>query len=211
MIISHEHPRYRILRGTGRFNGAYYYSKEIVDNIIPRIKTDRNWVTIRIDNLAADHSIVFIHNNLHPERYKFLKKYHDLILVVGVPETASKVAHLGKTIYLPLSVDVPFVERFKGAKTKDTCYVGRPRKFEGMSVEGDFIGGLPREQMLKKLSQYKKAYAVGRCAIEAKILGCEILPYDPRFPDPAIWGILDNKDAATILQRELDIIDKERR
>ena len=50
-------------------------------------------------------------------------------------------------------------------------------------------------------------YAVGRSAIEAKCLGCRIKPYDKRFPDPRIWKVVDNKDAAKILQRELDKID----
>ena len=43
--------------------------------------------------------------------------------------------------------------------------------------------------------------------IEAKVLGCEILPYDPRFPDPERWKVLDNRDAAVILQKQLDLID----
>ena len=210
MVIDHNNKKYRKLKNTSRWNGAYYYSKELVENIIPNVRTTRNWVTINCYD-AADHSIVFVHNNLHPEHYDWLKKYKDIVLVVGVPETASKVSHLGKTIYLPLSIDVPYVEQFKTEKTKDVCFVGRPRKFEGKKVIGDPIGGIPREEMLARLAQYRKAYAVGRCALEAKVLGCEILPYDERFPDPALWTVLDNSEAASILQRELDIIDKERR
>lgn len=206
MIISHDSEKYEKANSQSQWNGAYYYSKEIVENIIPRVKTDRNWVTINCSD-AADHSIVFIHNNLHPEHYDFLKNYHDLILVVGVPETASKVAHLGKTIYLPLSVDILNVAQYKCEKDKDLCFVGRPTKFDGTCATGDCISGVPREQLLTRLAHYKRAYAVGRCAIEAKILGCEILPYDPRFPDPSVWKILDNKDAAKILQKELDKID----
>ena len=105
MIISHNSPGYKKLNNASRWNGAYYYSKEIVKNIIPRVHTTYNWVTINT-NECADHSIVFIHNNLHPEHYDYLEQYKDLILVVGVPETLPKVAHLGKAIYLPLSVDV---------------------------------------------------------------------------------------------------------
>lgn len=210
MNVTHEHPIYaerRAMMPSGRYNGAYYYSKEIVDNIIPRVKTGRNWITINQPGYAADHSIVFIHNNLNPSHYEWLKRYNDLVLVVGVPETASKVAHLGKTIYLPLSVDVAFVERFRRPKDKDTCYVGRGQKLKGQSLDADYVCDLPREEILKTLARYEKAYAVGRCAIEAKILGCEILPYDPRFPDPSIWKIIDNAEAAAILQRELDKID----
>ena len=206
MIISHANDKYKRPSKVSRWNGAYYYSKEIVENIIPRVKTDRNWVTINC-NEAADHSIVFVHNNLHPEHYDYLSKYHDLIMVVGVPETASKVAHLGKTIYLPLSVDISNVAQYRCEKDKGVCFVGRPSKFEGTKAIGDYIGGCPREELLARLANYKQAYAVGRCAIEARILGCEVLPYDPRFPDPALWTIIDNAEAAAILQHELDVID----
>ena len=205
MIISHDSSGYKKLNNTSRWNGAYYYSKEIVENIIPRIRTTYNWMTINTRE-AADHTIVFVHNNLHPEHYDFLKQYKDLILVVGVPETAPKVAHLGKTIYLPISVDVEYVKQFQVEKDKDVCFVGRPSKFDGTSAIGDYIGGCPREELLKYLAHYKQAYAVGRCAIEARILGCEILPYDPRFPNPALWTIIDNKEAAAILQHELDAL-----
>lgn len=205
MIISHESPSYKKLNNTSRWNGAYYYSKEIVENIIPKVKTDRNWVTIKCSD-AADHSIVFIHNNMHPEHYDYLKQYHDLVLVVGAPQTAAKVAHLGKTIYLPLSVDIDDVLRYKCKKDKDVCFVGRPNKFDGTQAYGDYIGGCPREQLLTRLARYRRAFAVGRCAIEAKILGCEVLPYDPRYPDPALWTIVDNSEAAAILQHELDAL-----
>ena len=88
MIIDHTHPYYtetiQLLGKKAHYNGAFYYSKEIVKNIIPNVNTDRNWVTIRVGNLAMDHSIVFIHNNLCPERYNFLEAYDDLILVCGV-------------------------------------------------------------------------------------------------------------------------------
>ncbi len=205
MIISHMHKDYRKLNSQNKYNGAYYYSQEIVKNIIPRVKTDYNWVTINC-SAAADHSIVFVHNNLHPEHYDYLKPYKDLILVVGVPDTAPKVAHLGKVIVLPLSVDVGYVKSFAREKDRDTCCVGRGNKFDGTKATGDFISGVPREELLSRLARYKKAYAVGRCAIEARILGCEILPYDPRFSNPYVWSIIDNSEAAAILQHELDAI-----
>lgn len=210
MIISHESPEYRMKWAStevnNKFNGAYYYSKEIVKNIIPNVRTNYNWVTINI-NKSLPHSIVFIHNNLDSgERYKYLANYPDQILVVGVPETASKVAHLGKTVYLPLSVDISNVAQYKCEKTKDVAYVGRIDKFDGCKVEGDYIGGYPREILLAHLAKYKRVYAVGRVAIEAKILGCEVLPYDPRFPDPSVWEPLDNSEAVKILQRELDML-----
>ena len=212
IIVDHTHPDYILKRhfsDGNRWNGAYYYSKEITKHFIPNIDTDRNWVTVNVTGRGAEHSIVFIHNNLHPEWYQWLSKYNDLILVCGVPETCEKVKHLGKPIYLPLSVDVEEVEQYRCEKTKNIAFVGRREKRFGTRVPFsiDFVEGLDRPILLKTMAQYRKVFAVGRTAIEGKILGCEILPYDNRFLDPSIWQIVDSKDACKMLQRELDIID----
>ena len=213
MIIDHNNLMYRkqwMYAKDHRFNGAYYYSKEIVKNIIPRVKTSRDWVTINSVAPHVNHAIVFVHNNINPaEHMRWLAHSRDIILVCGVPETMKKVAHLGIPIYIPLSVDVDFVSKFKTAKTKDTAYVGRPGKpgTKKLPTNIDYLSGMDREMLLREMAKYRKVYAVGRCAVEAKILGCEVLPYDPRFPDTSVWRIIDNKDAAKMLQDELDKID----
>jgi hypothetical protein len=213
MIIDHNNLRYLKqwqYAGEHKFNGAYYYSAEIVKNIIPRVKTDRNWITVNISTPKLNHSIVFIHDNLNPRKnMEWLGQSDDLILVCGVKETMDKVKCYGKPIYLPLSVDVPYVSQFKTEKTKDTAYVGRKEKpgTEKLPKNIDYISGIPRVELLKELAKYKKVYAVGRCAIEAMVLGCEILPFDERYPDPSVWKILDNRFAAKMLQLELDKID----
>lgn len=211
MVISHESPLYLMKWNRAqenKYNGAYYYSIEIVENIIPKVRTRRNWVTINDKGQCKDHSIVFIHNNLNIRGYDWLKAYSDLILVCGIPETCPKVEHLGTPVYLPLSIDVAYVERFKAPKTKDVAFVGRPRKREGKDIgDADLIEGVPREELLARMAEYERVYAVGRCALEAKVLGCEILPYDERFPDPSIWQVIDNADAAVMLQRLIDEVD----
>lgn len=215
MIISHKHPVYRRKweqAGRNKHNGAYYYSKEIVKNIIPNVKTDRSWITVNLPGIGCDHAIVFIHNNMHPENYDWLKAagYKDLILVCGIPETVEKVAQLGKAVYLPLSIDVEAVKAFKvQEKTKDTAFVGRPAKRKNVTLpEGiDYLEDLPRQAMLKELANYKEVYAVGRCAIEAKALGCKLKAYDPRFPKVGRWKVVDNKDAAKMLQDIINEID----
>jgi hypothetical protein len=68
---------------------------------------------------------------------------------------------------------------------------------------------MEHDELLREMAKYRRVYAVGRTAIEAKILGCEVLPYDQRFPDPSIWKVLDSMDAAKMLQRLIDKIDKE--
>lgn len=213
-IIDHDHPIYRKRwggLGTDRFNGAYYYSREIVENIIPRVRTDRNWITMNIRGVGIDHSIMFVHNNKRPRSYDWLKRYDDLILVCGVPHTAEMVRHLGRSIYLPLSVDVEYVKQFKRRRTKDTAFVGRLSKATyGTLPDGiEYLHSMERDDLLAEMAKYKRVYAVGRTAIEAKILGAEVLPYDSRFPDPRVWKVIDNSEAAVILQQKLDKIEQE--
>lgn len=215
MIIDHDNAFYRqrwITKGANRFNGAFYYSKEIVKYIIPNIKTDRNWVTINtlgIGNYDLNHSIVFVHNNLEPERYRWLKKYKDVILVCGLKNTMRLVAQYGTPVYLPLSVKVSDVKKYTCSKTKEVAFVGRPSKARMGKLPQDLemITNLPRTRLLKAMAPYRKIYAVGRTAIEAKILGCKVLPYDYRFPNPNIWRVVDCAEAVKILQKELDKID----
>ena len=210
MIVDHRHPEYMALwdrmTNGGRYNGAFYYSQEIVRNIIPRVKTERNWVTINVPGRAFDDSIVFIHNNLYPEVYDWLKHYNNIILVCGTPQTAERMSYLAPALYLPLSVDVQEVLQYSAPKTKDTAFAGRPEKArEARLPEGtEILSGLPRGELLTEMAKYRKVYAVGRCAIEARILGAEVLPYDPRYPDPSFWQVIDNKEAAAMLQKMLD-------
>lgn len=214
LIINHDNPKYRKkwkTLGPNKWNGAFYYSKEICKYMIPNVDTDRNWITINVPGEAADHSIVFIHNNLFPEHYDWLSDYKDLILVCGIRETAQKVRHLGKTIVLPLSIDVNYVKQFiVEEKTKEVAYVGRPNKRFGYEFPPgtEFLEGLPRTKLLPELAKFKKCYSVGRLAIEAKALNVKVLPYDPRFPRPSRWKVLDSLDAAKILQEKINKIDK---
>ena len=214
MIVSHNNRKYRAkwnICGDNKWNGAFYYSKEIIKNIKPLIETDRSWITVNIRGEACDHALVFVHNNKQPENYEWLKQYKDLVLVCGIEETCEKLKHLGTTIHLPLSIDVEDVKQYAAEeKDRGACFAGRAPKRRNLYLpEGiDFLEGMPRTRFLKELARYKEVYAVGRTAIEAKALGCKIKAYDPRFPDTKIWKVLDNKDAAKILQEKLDRIDR---
>lgn len=218
MIIDHNHPLYKAKRNTmsrdGKYNGAYYYSREIVKNIIPRVKTDRNWITIRLPEMTVhpDHSIIFIHNNKNPNYYSYLRNYHDCILVCSLKSTAENLRFFGKTIVLPLSVDVKQVEKYRvKEKTLDKAYAGRKLKlsyFNNRVPKGvDILSGMPQSQLLREMAKYKTIYASGRTAIQAKILGCEVLPHESNFPDSFVWKVLDNREAAKMLQKMLDEID----
>ena len=191
-------------------NGAYWYSKELVETIIPSVETERPWVTINEYGRCADHAIVIVHGNAYPHVYEWLSAYRDLVLVCSWPETVRAVAHLGRAVYLPMSVDVPYVERFRRAKDRDVCYAGRFERRNGIEFPPDtvILSDVPREELLTEMARYRRCYAVDRCAIEAKVLGCEVLPYHPQFPDPDRWQVLDSHDAARRLQVILDGIDR---
>lgn len=219
MIYNHQHSAYRQRRmnaGNNKYNGAYYYSKDICKYIYPKVKTDRNWVTVNLPELKdtdvnLNHSIVFIHNNLQPNAYQWLRKYDDLILVCGIPSTMEKVRFFGQPVYLPLSVNIAQVSKYKTKfKSKIFGFAGRENKINNHVPKGThIISGLSRSSFLKEIADYEYLYAVGRTAIEGKILGCKILPYDERFPDPSIWKVKDCNDSAELLQQILINIDGE--
>ena len=213
MIIDHTHPKWREKQdglGKHKYNGAYYYSQEIVQNIIPYIKTKRNWVTVNVQGVCCDNSIVFIHSNVNTERiYKWLERYDDLVLVCGLPETVDKVKNLGAAFYLPLSIDTEYVKQFAvPEKDKLIAFAGRVTKDMNIPKGVPKLQGIPREKLLSEVAHFKYVYAVGRTAIEASCLGAKILPYDPRFLDPERWQVLDNKDVIPRLQTMLDAIDE---
>lgn len=216
MIFDHDSYEYncRYSRlGKDKYNGAYYYSKEIVENIIPNVDTDYNWVTVNIAGRCWDHSIVFIHDNLHPEIYRWLNNYDDLVLVCSLPfavENMKKICPKHKVVLLPLSIDVEYVKQFRTKKTKKAAYAGRlsklgkdvPEERRAIPDNIDILGGMNREELLKAMAPYKTIYAVGRAAIEAKCLKAKIGIYNNLCPKDD-WKVLDNKDAAKILQKLL--------
>lgn len=206
-IFSHESPEYIWTNP----NGACEYSKEIVKYFIPNIKTTRNWVTINVKGYAYDHSIVFIHYNFDPSIYEWLKNYDDLILVCSLPETVEKVKEYGYPILLPLSIPIEEVKKYRvEKKTKVKAYAGRKGKYASVNARNcDRIEDLPRDEFLRKMTEYQYIYAVGRTALEAKVLGCKVLRYDPRFPDTTMWKVLDTMEAVKILQEELDKAERE--
>lgn len=218
-IFDHNSQRYkeRLARlKQGNNNGAFHYSNEIVKNIIPNVKTNRSWVTINTGE-CENGAIVFIHNNYDVEtNYSYLKEFKDIICVCSVQKTCEEIKRLGlgKPVYLPLSIDVEYVSKFKvQAKTKEACYAGNIWGWKNADLikyvprGTQYLTDMSREEMLTRLAQYKVAYCIGRCAIEAKVLGCEVRTCDHRYPDSDMWKVLDNKDAAKMLQKELNKID----
>ena len=57
------------------------------------------------------------------------------------------------------------------------------------------------------MGRYRYVYAVGLTALEAKVLGCNVLPYDSRFTDPSVWVVKDIKLMVPEFQRLLDKLE----
>ena len=211
-IFSHLSPEYLELN-IPHDNGAYYYSKEIYENIIPKIKTKRDWCLINVKNQCTDGVIVFIHNNKNPERYNWLAGYKDLILICSQPKTLAFMIEMYPKfhcILIPLSIDVKYVKQFKPKrKTKDTCYFGRIVKCPEeiyLNDKIDKISGENRDETLKIVGKYKNCYAIGRCALEAKALGCNVIPHEGEYEN-VDFKLLDNSEVIPELQRLLNEID----
>ena len=224
-IIDHNHRYFKQkwlkLKNGDQYNGAYYYSQEIVDNIIPNVHTEKpwNWMTVTVAPIAKDRTVFFVHDNTGKlwKNFECLKSRKQFVFVCSWEGTVNRLKKRGfkNVIYLPLSVDVEYVKQFRiPEKTKEAAFCGRRAalrrdiQYKRIPPGVDYICGLPREKFLQKMAQYKTVYAVGRCAIEAKILGCEVGVYDSRRPDPNYWKILDNRVAAKMLERKLNELDE---
>lgn len=218
MIIDHNHPEYEAIRkkcGNGKYNGCWYYSNEIVKNIIPNVNTKRDWNTVGRELTGMhDGMIVFLHDNSTPWNYEWLHKYKDLVLVCSSEYTLNSVIYSGHTVYLPMSIDTEYVKQFRvKRKTKDICFAGNlwvkanitnPSVLDSSKI--DFFSSLPREELLKEVAKYKRCIAIDRVAQECQVLGCELVPIETRYGCDSV-EVLDNRDAAKILQEELNKID----
>lgn len=208
---------YRNAWPRGKFNGAYYYAKELEKYFVPTIKTDRPWDLLGMRLTGHfNRSIVFIHHNLNWDKvYPWVHRYKDLVLVCSTKPTYEWAKSTGhRAIFLPLSIDVDYVKKFSTEKTKGACYSGNRWKFKREDEDKNIPEGvdfpptdLKREELLKFIAPYRELYAIGRCALEGIVLGCKIRPFYNKYPDPSYWKVLDSKDAAKMLQHELDTID----
>ena len=217
-----DSPNYKALRdalgGRGIYNGAYYYSKEIVKNIIPNVKTNRPWDTLGLRGTGSfDDAIVFLHHNVDFEQTygRWLgKRYKNQVFIVNQWATYDCVKSRGLPVFfLPLSIDTKYVKQYKTKKTKEACYAGNRWFFRRPDLEKYIPEGvdfppdnIPREELLKFMAPYKTCYAIARCALEAQALGCEIKKCDSRF-NPEDFPLIDNKEAAKMLQKILDDYD----
>lgn len=223
-IIGTDNQQYQRARGnlgSAKFNGLYYYAKNIERFIIPRVNTWRTWNTVGIKACGGeDNMIFFVHNNLDARKYIWLKKYQNCLLVCGTRHMVGPMAQYGISTYLPLSIDIKSTKRF-GLGTKkdqDACYMGNPWKFRDKDVAKYVppwvhrFGQMPREQLLPIVAHYRTVYAMGLCAVEAQALGCEVKQCWWRYPEPEKdFPLFDCADAAKLLQKAVDLLDAKKK
>lgn len=210
---------YDNLGDNSKHNGLYYYAKTIEKYIIPNVQTDRPWNTIGLQPCGGeDRMIVFVHNNLTTDKsYMWLNRFQDVVCVSNVRKSADSVLQYGHSIYLPPSVNVEEVKALaKGIrKNQDACFAGNPWPAYREEIdkyvppEVHRFGTMPREKFLPIVAHYRKCYAIGCTAVEARALGCEILKRSDTY-DPDDFPLLDTADAAKCLQEALAIIDNQK-
>ena len=195
---------WRNSRASGKENGAYYYSKEIEENILPEIKADVLIVTAGAALYTAmelpDGCVVVCHDNrstMQSYGQLFGKK---IIWVCSKQSTVETLEGYGeRAVYIPLSIDTQYVKKFKRKKTKDTAYVGNAWAFKrdylnSLPANIDQLSDMSRESLLKEMAKYKNVIAEGRCLMEAQVLGAktEVPKYDGH--ESVYVEALDNRD-----------------
>ena len=206
MIISHLDKDYHMPCE----NGAHIYSELICKYFVPNIITGMNWNTINVGK-GVDNSIVFIHSNINTvKRHGFLKDYDRQLLICSQQSTCRLTENLGTPVYLPLSIDVGYVQQFITTKDRYCCYAGRRAKADTETFKKngvDILADMSHDELLKEMARYHYVYAVGLTALEAKCLNCNVLPYDQRFPNPAVWKVRDIRQMIPVLQNIIDIYE----
>lgn len=206
-------------RKYGKENGAYYYSKEIEDNILPEIEADVLIVTAGAALYTAielpDGCVVVCHDNRSTQQSYGRLFGKGIVWVCSKHSTVETLEGYGeRAVYIPLSIDTKYVKKFKRKKTKDTAYVGNAWDFKrdylnSLPVDIEQLSDMSREKLLKEMSKYKNVIAEGRVLMEAQILGCktEVPKYDGH--ESVYVEALDNRETIPEWGKLLEAVDEE--
>jgi hypothetical protein len=220
IIQDHNTNEYKIAQArlkSGKFNGAYFYSKEIVDCFIPKIKTSYNWQTIN-HQTAPEHCIVFVHSNNALYRYDYLLTYRDIILVCSTHNSVKELKKKGhkKVVYVPLSIDTEYLSQFKNEYKNGTIAAGNLWAFTPQTKQFFIHNGIKhyhdveREDLLRLISKSETVYAIGRTAMEAIYLGANVIQPDKEYPVEKYTTYFTQKKAISILKRHIKKFEKKR-
>lgn len=95
MIINHENRAYRRKYGLADYEPERELSEQICE-LIPKVKTDRDWFTVNIKQ-ATDGAVVVVHS---VAGYDWLEHYKDLILICPNKGIAKAVRKFGRAVVL---------------------------------------------------------------------------------------------------------------
>lgn len=230
-FLGTTNPSYRAWRNRGIaniHNGAHYYGQEIEEFILPKIKANVFVVTAGgtlQPRKIPDHAVFVCHHNLNPQEVYKQFFGRGFLWVCSKPSTVEKIKACGENaVYIPLSIDTKYVEKFRVEKTEDIAFVGnfwnfKFRYLESLPLNIHQIGVLPRKRLLEEMAKYRRVIAEGRCNMEAQVLGCEV-----ELPDYSNLNlrvevdvfpreVLDSRDAVpywreVLLEHEAKIIKK---
>lgn len=206
-ILGTQSDRFKLINSNGKIqNGSYWYAKEIEENILPEIDAEVQIVTCAatayVPSDIMDGGIIVCHDNrntLHVYKNLLGK---ELLWITSKKSTRQNLLEAGEdAIYIPLSIDTEYVKHFKQEKRhKDTAFVGNRWHFKldylkKLPKDIDQLSGLPRDELLEAMADYKRIIAEGRCLMEAQILGakCEVPQY-PGGIEAEFVKPLDNRD-----------------
>ena len=211
--------QWRDKQSHGKENGAYYYSKEIEENILPELKFDMFFITagaaLYTSQEIPDGAIVICHDNRSTKRSYGKLFGKGVIWVCSKHSTVETLEGYGeKAVYVPLSIDTEYVKQFKRRKTKDIAYVGNAWAFKreylnSLPVDIEQLSDMPRVKLLKEMAKYKRVIAEGRCLMEAQVLGAktEVPKYDGH--ESVYVEALDNREAIKYWREALQPISEE--
>lgn len=192
---------------TGKNNGAFWYSKEIEEIILPELSHLNLFVvtagaTLLNSKNIPDGAVVICHDNrttVSSYRKLFRK---GVLWVCSKHSTVATLEKAGeKAIYIPLSIDTQYVAQYKQKKkTKDTAFVGNAWAFKK-----DYLASLPenivqlsdmeRVDLIREMAKFKNVIAEGRCLMEAQVLGCKTQVPKYENLEAVYVEALDSRDA----------------
>ena len=222
IVYGTQTPKFISWRGKqtyGKENGAYYYSKEIEENILPELGFDMFFITtgaaLYSPREIPDGTIVICHDNRSTKQSYGRLFGKGIIWVCSKHSTVKTLEGYGeRAVYVPLSIDTEYVKQFKRKKTKDTAYVGNAWAFKreylnALPIDIEQLSGMPRVKLLKEMAKYKRVIAEGRVLMEAQILGCktEVPKYDGH--ESVYVEALDNREALKYWREALEPIEEE--
>lgn len=216
---SRKFTNWRNGKTSGKENGAYYYSKEIEDNILPEIKADVLIVTAGAALYAArelpNGCIVVCHDNRSTKESYGRLFGKNIIWVCSKQSTVDTLEGYGeRAVYIPLSIDTKYVKKFKCKKTKDTAYVGNAWAFKrdylnSLPANIEQLSNMSRETLLKEMAQYKNVIGEGRVYLEAMVLGCKVEL--PKYENITVETpeLFDNRETIPEWRKLLEAIHEE--